>query len=328
MAIPLNDNTYINAGKPSEAKYLNGTDDYSSIAEVNSLIPISQRYLGLTMRISGEEYWYSSGINDGDLIVKSSGAGATGATGATGSAGATGATGATGSAGATGATGPAGSGGSPGSGLNDNSGEIALGGTLTDDAILTGNTGNEIFEVKQISAINLETVNGFAIEHGISSIQIGEKNGPSFGSNSSYIDITPNVVSLINPAASVTVDDGVSIDTDSNNEISLNVIDGGGDKVSFVISNFDGARYTDEFNEEGIKYADASYSSSDPAWLTTKKYVDDAIQSSGGGGSAGNGITDNSGTFDLGGTLQADIIFDANFINFDHPKYFLDYYIS
>ncbi len=72
MAIDLNDNIKINAGKPSESKYLNGTSDYTSIAEVNLLVPISLRYLGLTVRIEGVEYWYSDGLSDSDLVEKSS----------------------------------------------------------------------------------------------------------------------------------------------------------------------------------------------------------------------------------------------------------------
>jgi len=72
MAINLNDNIYIKAGKPSEAKYLNGVVDYVSLVEVNSSIPIAERHVGLTVRISGFEYWYNAGIDDVDLVLKTS----------------------------------------------------------------------------------------------------------------------------------------------------------------------------------------------------------------------------------------------------------------
>jgi len=78
MAIILNDNLQINAGKPVDSKYLNATNTpYSAITEVNSAISVSYRYSGLTVNILGEEYWYKDGITDGDLIPKSLGGGGT-----------------------------------------------------------------------------------------------------------------------------------------------------------------------------------------------------------------------------------------------------------
>jgi len=56
MAIPLNDNIYIKAGKPSEPKYLNGAVPYISEAEVFSTIPISERHEGLKVRVGGDNY--------------------------------------------------------------------------------------------------------------------------------------------------------------------------------------------------------------------------------------------------------------------------------
>jgi hypothetical protein len=75
MSIKLNDNIKINAGKPSESKYLStGNTAYLSINEVNSQIAISERYLGLTVLIdSGAtniEHWYKEGVSDTDLIEK------------------------------------------------------------------------------------------------------------------------------------------------------------------------------------------------------------------------------------------------------------------
>ena len=52
MAIVLNDNIKINAGKPSESKYLNSSNvAYSATTEAVTAIPISERYLGLTVLV-------------------------------------------------------------------------------------------------------------------------------------------------------------------------------------------------------------------------------------------------------------------------------------
>ena len=56
MAIILNDNIKINAGKPSESKYLStgntaysGTTLVDAKSGVTTAIPISERHLGLTV---------------------------------------------------------------------------------------------------------------------------------------------------------------------------------------------------------------------------------------------------------------------------------------
>jgi len=75
MAIVLNDNIKINAGKPSEAKYLNPNTNvpYTGTTQVNTLVPISERHRGLTVLINDTEYWYKDGVANGNLILKSSG---------------------------------------------------------------------------------------------------------------------------------------------------------------------------------------------------------------------------------------------------------------
>lgn len=75
MAIVLNDNIKINAGKPSEAKYLNPNTNvpYTGTTQVNTLVPISERHRGLTVLIGDTEYWYKDGVANIDLILKSSG---------------------------------------------------------------------------------------------------------------------------------------------------------------------------------------------------------------------------------------------------------------
>ena len=75
MAIILNDNIKINAGKPSESKYLNSSNiAYSSTTEATTSIPIAERYFGLTVLVdtgtSNVEYWWREGVTDIDLIEK------------------------------------------------------------------------------------------------------------------------------------------------------------------------------------------------------------------------------------------------------------------
>ena len=71
MAIILNDNIKINAGKPIDTRYLStGNTVYVSTSAVNATIPISLRYTGLTANVGGIEYWYKNGVTDIDLIEK------------------------------------------------------------------------------------------------------------------------------------------------------------------------------------------------------------------------------------------------------------------
>ena len=76
MAIILNDNIKINAGKPIDTRYLNsGNTAYPVKSSVFTAIPISERYVGLTVLVnSGSvgnvELWFKTGVTDTDLIEK------------------------------------------------------------------------------------------------------------------------------------------------------------------------------------------------------------------------------------------------------------------
>ena len=70
MSIKLSDNIRIGQQKPIEDKYFNELNPYTSTAEVNTLLPKSLRYIGLTVNINGEEYWYKHGIGNDHLIKK------------------------------------------------------------------------------------------------------------------------------------------------------------------------------------------------------------------------------------------------------------------
>lgn len=53
-----------------DEKYLNGLVPYTSIAQVNSLLPVGIRSIGLTVNIANQEYWYKDNTTDGGLVVK------------------------------------------------------------------------------------------------------------------------------------------------------------------------------------------------------------------------------------------------------------------
>ena len=71
MAIILNDNLKINAGKPIDSRYLTtGNTVYISTTAVNAAIPTPLRYTGLTVNILGNEYWYKNGVSGTSLVLK------------------------------------------------------------------------------------------------------------------------------------------------------------------------------------------------------------------------------------------------------------------
>ena len=83
MSKIMNDNFKINVGNPIDSRYLASTNlPYVSMAAVNSAIVESQRYVGLTVNINNVEYWYETGVTDGNLIIKDSGLASTGVTAA------------------------------------------------------------------------------------------------------------------------------------------------------------------------------------------------------------------------------------------------------
>lgn len=68
--IPLSIGTRITSQSPNDAKYFNDLVPYSSVAEVLSLIPISERHIGLTVNVDKSEFWFQQGIDDSHLILK------------------------------------------------------------------------------------------------------------------------------------------------------------------------------------------------------------------------------------------------------------------
>ena len=72
MSIKLSDSIRVGQQKPLEDKYFNELVPYTSINQVNTLLPEAIRHIGLTVNINGEEYWYKDGIEDKNLVFKSS----------------------------------------------------------------------------------------------------------------------------------------------------------------------------------------------------------------------------------------------------------------
>ena len=72
MSIKLSDSIRVGQQKPLEDKYFNELVPYTSTTQVNNLVSKAVRHIGLTVNIDGEEYWYKDGIEDENLIFKSS----------------------------------------------------------------------------------------------------------------------------------------------------------------------------------------------------------------------------------------------------------------
>lgn len=73
MAISLNDSIKIEGGKPVEDKRLKNGKPYTSIEEVNTLIPLTDRYISLEVLVNDKIFWYIGGINNENLKEKDAG---------------------------------------------------------------------------------------------------------------------------------------------------------------------------------------------------------------------------------------------------------------
>jgi hypothetical protein len=157
MAIVLSDNIQVNAPKPVDSRYLNILVPYSSTTQANTAIVSGVRFTGLTVNISGSEYWYKNGILNGDLIAKSLGGTIIGGA----------------------------------NGLSTSGQNVILGGALTGttyigitngDLIITGGTGSTAYSFNK-SCLSLMTSCGasFSINDVSDCIRISTKGGAYFG---------------------------------------------------------------------------------------------------------------------------------------------------
>ena len=82
MAIIINDNYSLQRQNQAfDARYLDGTTPWATVGAAEAGIP-TYRYTGLTVNVAGDEYWWKTGVLNGDLIPKSLG-GTSNLTGAT-----------------------------------------------------------------------------------------------------------------------------------------------------------------------------------------------------------------------------------------------------
>ncbi len=80
MAINLNDNIAVLGAKPTDARYLDNLTPYASVGAAEGALAANKRYTGLTVNVGGVEYWFATGIDNGELVVKDSGLANTGIT--------------------------------------------------------------------------------------------------------------------------------------------------------------------------------------------------------------------------------------------------------
>ncbi len=60
---------------PADFYYDNEGTPYATTAAAKAAINAAIRYKGMTVNVNGDEYWWKSGLGDGDLISKTSGGG-------------------------------------------------------------------------------------------------------------------------------------------------------------------------------------------------------------------------------------------------------------
>lgn len=72
MAINLSDGIRVGQQKPVESKYMNELIPYTDLNQAKTLIPVTQRYPGLTINITGVEYWWKPDETDlnNDPVIK------------------------------------------------------------------------------------------------------------------------------------------------------------------------------------------------------------------------------------------------------------------
>ena len=198
MAINLSDNIQVNLGRPVENKYLEPTlgVPYANVAEVNSTILEALRYIGLTVNVNNEEYWYATGTTDGDLIIKTPDVAASG--------------------GLTGAT----------NGLTTSGADVKLGGDLTENTVIdiTGSYTLNISGCSDLGGGNY-TSSGMYTSAGVSYIlqrtNLGGSNiygcvGVDFGGQPIMQSVSGSCFTQIQ----VTTTQGVEIQ-DDNKELGL-----------------------------------------------------------------------------------------------------------
>jgi len=254
MAITLNDNLQINAGKPIDSKYFNASGvPYASLSEVLSTVGNPLRYQGLTVNVLGSEYWFQHGITNSDLVFKNNGG--------------------------TNGTAIVGASYIFTNGLTESNGTAGLGGTLNQDVLISGNNGAYSFVVGDQLSTRVSEFYGFASNTAGIEVNDGVRDlGLAVFSNlvelyaikgpqNSQVEITEGFVEMISQNS--TSGHAVAISASSNMSTETGFV-----SISGTFPNFQGAKYAADYS--------ANYTSRS---LVDKNYVDTHA------GSASNGTS-------------------------------------
>ena len=279
----MNDNFKINVGNPIDSRYLASTNQpYVSVVAVNSAIAESQRYVGLTVNINNVEYWYETGVLDGSLVIKDSGLASTGVTAAY-------------------------------NGITKENNAVKLGGTLTGatEIDVNGNslsfttnpiqyTGDYSTQLTAQSIPDAEFVTGLTSQSITSSSNGLTKDGQDIKlGGTTALDETTNIcggAQALNLGTAASKLGAFTVNATSGVMISDGILDfcanGGALKLdsSSCVDVNSIANYDQDYS--------GSYSTRS---LVDKAYLDGEI--SGATNTFENGLTETSGTVELGGTL-------------------------
>jgi len=275
MAINLNDNINVLAGKATDARYLNNLTPYTSTTEANTLIGSTLRYQGLTVNVAGVEYWYKDGILDGNLVVKDSAISGVGITGAT-------------------------------NGLTKSGSNVKLGGTLSENTTILGVTGGGYTltlgdSTHRLNGLYSSSCGGYLFN---------EDNGGGFtvkeagGGGITLCEAGGGGITIKEfGAGSILIDDvnGGSISIDSKTitgELSLSAYNSSIDIAPL------GMTVTDGTNSKGLVYANNYCANFTARSLVDAAYVTGKTSTS-GIQTASNGLTKSGTDVKFGGTLAS-----------------------
>lgn len=309
MSIKINDNFKVQVGNPIDSKYLASTNQpYGDKTDVNTTIVQSQRYVGLTVNINNVEYWYETGVLDGNLVIKDSGIASTGVTAAY-------------------------------NGITKEANAVKLGGTLTGATTFTRDGNDSLLEYggdysgayKAQTLVDAAYVTGLTTTSGIQTASNGlTKEGTNVrlggtltgntdvltdGNNLTFNLNNNSCFRLYDAGESTYVGEmkagsGPRVHVTSNGTADLRSVSGA---ITFDGTNLRLQDFRSGVNEVGLEYS-GDYSTNYTARsLVDKAYIDGEINSLTGVTSqaitgATNGLTKTGQSVSLGGTLTEDTL--------------------
>lgn len=275
----------LNANQPLDDKYLFNGEPYSGVTHANTVLTSGLRHIGLTVNINNEEYWYAAGIEDSDLVEKTSSVVSGGITGAT-------------------------------NGLTKTGNTIILGGRITGHTTIVGggtyNMNFGIHDDEPIGQFNLQAASGIDMRTYGSNISLTSVGGMFDLNVNGDVDITTETGAISFIATGGGSD--ITLQTNEGNVILYgqigDVIIKGDNGVTIsgnTSFNFGGAKYAENYAEY---FTDRS--------LVDKEYVDNIAT----GFEVNNGLTKSGNTVSLGGILTGDTVINGD--DFTHSLIFAD----